>query len=74
MVKDGGFATVGIDYTILGKQVADMASKILSGTAVKDLPVESVKQYSKIINSNTADSLGITIPDEMKSEFTFVGK
>jgi putative ABC transport system substrate-binding protein len=74
MVKDGGFGTVGVDYTILSKQVADMAVKVLSGTAIKDLPVEKVKQYSKIINSKTADSLGIKIPDDIKSEFTFVGK
>lgn len=74
MVLDGGFATVGIDYTLLGKQVADIAVKILNGTAIKDLPVETIKQYSKIINSSTAEALGITVPDEMKGEFTFVGK
>lgn len=74
MVKDGGFATVGIDYIKLSKQVADMAAKVLNGTPIKDLPVESVKEYSKIINEKTAEAIGVTIPDDIKSEFTFVGK
>ena len=29
MVSDGGFATVGIDYTELGKETARMTDKIL---------------------------------------------
>lgn len=74
LVKDGGFATVGIDYTILAKQVADMAAKVLNGTAIKDLPVESVKEYSKIMNAKTAEAIGVTVPDDIKNEFTFVGK
>ena len=37
MVKDGGFATVGIDYDILAKQVAEMADRILKGAKVADV-------------------------------------
>lgn len=31
MVADGGFATVGVNYVQLGKQVADMVEKIANG-------------------------------------------
>lgn len=73
MVIDGGLGTVGIDYTVLGKQTADMAIKILNGTSISDIPAEIVKDYAKIINIDTADALKITISEKMKSEFKIVG-
>ena len=73
MVKDGGFATVGIDYDILAKQVAEMADRILKGAKVADVHVEQVANPAKIINKTTADTLGITIPDSLLSTFTIVG-
>ena len=73
MVKDGGFATVGIDYDVLAKQVAEMADRILKGAKVADVHVEQVANPAKIINKTTADTLGITIPDSLLSTFTIVG-
>ena len=32
MVADGGFATVGVNYVQLGKQVADMVEKIAAAS------------------------------------------
>ena len=32
MVNDGGLATVGVNYTNLGTQTADMLLKVLTGT------------------------------------------
>ena len=72
MVIDGGFATVGIDYTLLGKQTAQMAAKILSGTAVKDVPVETLSDFSTIINKTTAEAIGVTIPEDLKSSSQIV--
>ncbi len=72
MVKDGGLATVGIDYTVLGKQTAAMIARIVNGEAISDNPVEQIAEYAKMINMDTADQLGITISDSLKSEFTIL--
>ena len=59
MVNDGGLATVGVNYTQLGEQTADMALKALSGIAVSELPVEILKETTRVINEDTAAALGI---------------
>lgn len=70
MVIDGGFASVGIDYTILGKQVAQMVKRILiDGEKISDNPVEVVAEYAKLINKTTADAIGVTVPEELLKEF-----
>lgn len=70
MVKDGGFASVGIDYTILGKQVARMVKRIaVDKEAISKNPVEVVDEYAKLINKTTAEAIGIKIPDELLKEF-----
>ncbi|SHJ44028.1 ABC transporter substrate-binding protein [Parasporobacterium paucivorans] len=73
MVIDGGTATVGIDYTLLGKQTADMAIRILKGSPISDNPVESISEYSKVINTTEAELLGIELTDEIKNTFVLVG-
>ena len=73
MVNDGGLATVGIDYTQLGKQTAAMIKKIYDGAAIKDTPVEQISEYAKMINKGTAEKLNITVPDNIKDEFVVIG-
>ncbi|MEN6348636.1 MAG: ABC transporter substrate-binding protein [Syntrophomonas sp.] len=74
MVKDGALATVGIDYTKLGKQTAAMIIRIVNGQTIKDTHVEQVAEYANMINMGTADKLGITISDELKQKFVILGK
>ncbi len=61
MVVDGGLATSGIDYTLLGKQTAEMTVKILEGTPVSELPVITMEDFRVIVNQSTAKALGIDI-------------
>ncbi|WP_313339851.1 ABC transporter substrate-binding protein [Sedimentibacter sp.] len=68
MVKDGGFATVGIDYKVLGRQTAAMAERILKGEKISDNPVEIISQYSRMVNTTTAKSLGIEISEDALKE------
>ncbi len=74
MVIDGGLATVGIDYTVLGRQSAQMVARILNGESIADNPVEQVKEYAKMINMVTANNLGVTIPDALKDSFVILKK
>ena len=74
MVSDGGLATVGIDYNLLGEQTGRMINRIISGESIGDKAVETVSEYAKIINVNVAEKLNITIPKELEGEFVIVGK
>ncbi|WP_407892298.1 ABC transporter substrate binding protein [Lacticaseibacillus sp. N501-2] len=63
MVKDGGVATIGINYTDLGKQTAKLAIKIIKGKKVKDLAVEKPAKVTVIKNAKMMKAFGITDAD-----------
>lgn len=69
MVQDGGFATVGIEYSDLGKETADMAAAILSGEKkAQDIPVKVFNEdLSNYINKSTSEAIGVTIPDDVSN-------
>ncbi len=62
LVADGGLATVGIDYAVLGRQTAALIKEIIEGKAIADAPVQSMTDFAKILNTDTAQKLGLTIP------------
>ena len=66
MVADGGLATVGVNYTQLGKQTAAMAVKILEGAKVSEVPVEVLDEYSVVVNEDIASQLGIDVSKYVK--------
>lgn len=70
MVADGGFATIGVDYVQLGKQVAAMILKIADGTAPADLPYETLAEYAKFVNLQAAGTIGMDLSDEMLEGYT----
>ena len=61
MVNDGGLATVGVNYTNLGTQTADMTMKVLTGTAIVDIPVEVLTDVSVVVNEETAAAIGVDV-------------
>ncbi len=61
MVADGGLATVGVNYTNLGSQTADMVLKVLTGTPAGEIPVEILRDNAIVINGNTARAIGLDI-------------
>ncbi|MEG2928406.1 MAG: ABC transporter substrate binding protein [Oscillospiraceae bacterium] len=65
-VKNGGLATLGLNYYNLGHQTGEMAVRVLKGEDISKLPVESQEKYSYLINGETAKAIGITVPDELK--------
>lgn len=73
MVMDGGLATVGIDYTDLGKETAKMVDEILKGKPVNEIPVKVFKDdLFMYVNTDTAKALGVEIPDSIKNDKKFV--
>lgn len=67
MVSDGGFATVGINYTELGKKTAEMAKEIFEGKTVADMPVQTLSDFGTVINETTASKIGVTVPEDILS-------
>ena len=65
MVTGGGFATLGINYFNLGYQTGEMAVRVLNGESTATMPVESLKVFDFTINGNVADSIGITVPEDL---------
>ena len=68
MVKGGGLATVGIDYYKLGQQTGKMAIRVLEGEDISKMPVEFPDTTEVCINLDTAEKIGITIPQEIIDE------
>jgi putative ABC transport system substrate-binding protein len=61
MVADGGFATVGIDYSILGAETARMVVSVLQGTPIAQLPVVEMQEFRTVVNRSVAEALGIDV-------------
>ena len=67
-VKRGAVAAYAFDYKDLGKQAGYQAAKILSGTPIKDIPVEYAKNLQLSINEKAAAAMGVTIPADLKAK------
>lgn len=72
-VKRGAAAAYAFDYEDLGRQAGVMAARILNGQAVKDTPVEYAQNLILSLNLASAEAMGVTIPEELKTtaETTF---
>ena len=74
MVNDGGLATYGINYTVLGKETGKMAAQVLNGTDPGTIPVMTMKDMNIYINQNTAEKIGVTFPQEVLDKATVLGE
>lgn len=74
MVKDGAFATYGVDYDYLGRETADMVIEILNAADPAEMPVRTMEEMAMYINSDTAAELGIDIPQEILDQATDLAK
>ncbi|MFY9370526.1 MAG: ABC transporter substrate-binding protein [bacterium] len=67
-VEQGGLATFGIDYYLLGKQTARVAHEIFQGRNPGEIPIEGSRDLKLIINKTAAAELNLTIPEELLAE------
>jgi putative ABC transport system substrate-binding protein len=61
----GGLMAYGVDYPMLQKRAARYVDKILKGANPADLPIERPTQYELLVNRETADDLGLGIPQSI---------
>ena len=59
MVRDGGLATTGVNYTQLGELTAQMVEQVLEGADAGSLPVQLAEGGVTTVNVTTAQALGI---------------
>lgn len=64
-VKKGCLASASIDYVALGEKTGQIAVDVLGGQSAATYPVVTVEDSFKVINSDVASQLGITIPDSL---------
>lgn len=63
--KNGGLATIGIDYYNLGYQTGKMAVEVLEGADISQMPIQYNEDNKIAVNLDTAKTLGIEIPSEI---------
>ncbi len=74
MVNDGGLATYGINYTVLGQETGKMAAQVLNGADPGTIPVMTMKDMDIYINQKTADSIGVSFPQAVLDKATVLGE
>ncbi|MEH6821193.1 MAG: ABC transporter substrate-binding protein [Dietzia psychralcaliphila] len=68
-VEGGAVATLGIDYTELGRQTGEMALRILrDGEDPATMPVETATEFTYVVNEAAAERQGVTIPEDVLAE------
>ena len=67
-VENGILISAGVDYVDLGKKAAGMASEILGGKKVSEVPVAFSTETRKVVNKKTADALGLGDDDNLMKD------
>ena len=64
-VKSGCLATLAMSDIAIGRQTAEIAAKVLSGTPVSEIPCVVVPANIVSVNKTTMEALGITLPESV---------
>ena len=64
MVQSGALASASCSNTQLGQESAKMADQILKGTPVSEVPAIYMSDFQYVVNQDTANALGITLPED----------
>ena len=64
-VDDGGFVSYGPDLRESYRRAAAYVDRIFKGAQPSELPIEQPSKLLLLINSKTANALGLTIPQSL---------
>jgi putative ABC transport system substrate-binding protein len=71
-VQRGALAAYGMNNVQMGNKAGVMAAKILNGTPVSQIPVETATDYELQINQSAAKAMGVTVPEALLAKATKV--
>jgi putative ABC transport system substrate-binding protein len=71
-VAAGGLMSYGPDFVDMSQRAAVFVDKILKGAKPADLPIERPVRFVFVVNTKTAQALGITFPNEIMLQVTEV--
>ncbi|MDR2606478.1 MAG: ABC transporter substrate-binding protein [Oscillospiraceae bacterium] len=72
MVTDGGLASYGVNYPILGTETGKIVIDIIKGANAGEIPVKTMEQLDIYVNVTTADAIGANIPADILEKATKV--
>ena len=73
MVRSGATATVAVDYYNLGKIAGNMGADILEGKAKpQDMPIRYQTEFKVVLNEPVVKELGLTVPEDIAKNVTWV--
>jgi len=64
-VEEGGLIAFAIDIRNLWRRAADCVDELLRGRKVNDIPIYQASKLDLIINSKSAQRLGLPIPSSL---------
>ncbi|MFN0315454.1 MAG: ABC transporter substrate-binding protein [Burkholderiales bacterium] len=72
--EDGGTVSYGPNRHEVDERVFNLASRILEGAKPSELPIETPTRFDFLINTKTAQKLGLKVPDRFLVGAELVGK
>ena len=66
----GGLMSYASDVRVQFERAAYFVDRILRGASPADLPIEQPNAYEFVVNARTAQSLGLTLPDDVAAQVT----
>jgi len=67
-VRSGAVAALYCDYAEVGRQTAELASRVLQGEKCEDIPVAAPRTVTLALNLRTAQHLGMSIAADLERE------
>lgn len=64
-VKNGALLALGINPSVLGRQIGEMANRVLSGEKASSMPIEPAKEGYLYINTTVAKRFKLEIPPDV---------
>ncbi len=67
-VTDGALASISVDYDLMAKATGVTAGKVILGSSADNIPIHRFPTSVITLNQTTADAIGFTFTQEIKSK------